>query len=123
VGPYSAQPILVAAPLFSERLATAMRSTGVSGRALAEQSGVDKGTITEWLQGGERAVRVETVRKVAATLGTTAEHLLDLPVDPDERPSAQSATAPLLSVMDRVYELLGELTALVGGARETGADS
>jgi transcriptional regulator with XRE-family HTH domain len=56
-----------------------MASAGLGVRALAQRSRVDKGTISAWRSGGQTKVRVETAGKVAAALGTSVEHLLDMP--------------------------------------------
>jgi transcriptional regulator with XRE-family HTH domain len=107
---------MVTAPLFAERLAAGMTSVGLTVRKLADKSGVDKGTIAEWRQGGDRAVSVAAVRKVAAVMGTSAEYLLDLPLSADSRspPAPRVSMAP---VLDRVEQLLDELAVLVAAAR------
>lgn len=56
-----------------------MANSGIGVRALAQRSGVDKGTVSGWHSGTQTRVRVETARKVAAALGTTVEYLLDMP--------------------------------------------
>jgi|GEM_PF-5238569 len=50
-----------------------------SVRKLAAASGVDKTTIQRWKKGEQPRVEVAAVRKVAHSLGTTAEDLLDIP--------------------------------------------
>lgn len=56
-----------------------MENSSIGVRALAQRSGVDKGTVSAWHSGAQTRVRVETARKVAAALGTTVEYLLDMP--------------------------------------------
>jgi len=111
---------MVVAPLFGERLASTMKSAGFTVRKLAKKSGVDKGTITEWRRGGDRAVSVDAVRKVASAMATSAEELLDLPAVVDsQRPVAVKAP-PLMPVIDRVEQLREELTTWVADARRAG---
>jgi transcriptional regulator with XRE-family HTH domain len=117
--PYSARPVVVAAPLFRARLEKAM--AGVSIRKLADRSGVNKDTINEWRTGAERPVHVEAVRKVAAALGTTAEHLLDLPVDLEAGPADESRPAAWFPAIDRAEELLAQLAVALDEARHPGS--
>jgi len=107
---------MVAAPRFRERLHAARSGFGV--RELAKLSGVDKETVSRWLNGPERPVNVDAVRKMAAVLGTTAEHLLDLPVDPQAAPTDEYR--PWLPAIERAEGLLEELGAALGEARRSG---
>ena len=56
-----------------------MRMAHLGVRELATASRVDKGTISAWKTGRQTRVQVDKVRRVATPLGTTAEHLLDMP--------------------------------------------
>lgn len=114
--PYSARPVTVAAPLFRARLHEARGDLGV--RELAKLSGVDKETISRWLKGPEGSVNVDAVGKVAAALGTTVEHLLDLPVDTQAPP--EDEPRPWLPAIDRAEGLLKELAAALDEARSAG---
>jgi transcriptional regulator with XRE-family HTH domain len=79
MSPYTAQPLEVEAPQLAERLTEAIRARGISARQAAIDSGLNKGTVVAWRRGDQRRVQVDKVRQLAGVLGTTAEHLLDLP--------------------------------------------
>lgn len=111
---YSGSALLVDAPKLKDRLRESM-GTARGVRELASASGVDKGTISAWYSGRQTRVRVETVRKVAAQLGTTAEHLLDLPPAPKSESSAAAAeTEEKSAVLRRVADLQPMLETLEG---------
>lgn len=97
---YSGSALLVDAPDLRDRLHASMRAARLGVRELAAASGVNKGTISAWHTGRQTRVRVETVRKVAAPLGTTVEHLLDMPplggqADPIDTTDAEQQAAVL----------------------------
>jgi transcriptional regulator with XRE-family HTH domain len=124
--------VQVIAPQLAERLSAAIRNSKYSAREVADLSGVDKGTISEWTRADERVdrgVQVERVERVARVLGTSAEQLLDLPEPADAQANAPTPiesrappvrTAVAISVSNekvrRMQELIVELAALAQDA-------
>lgn len=112
---YSGTALVVEAPDLGARLRERMAQAGVGVRALAKRSGVDKGTISAWHSGAQTRVRVGTARKVAAALGTSVEHLLDLPPAGDAEggaavPAGQARLLRRIAALTPVIEALEEPT-------------
>jgi hypothetical protein len=102
-------------------------------RALADASGIDKGTISLWRTwdrkdanaGKSISIQVDKVRKVAKELNTTAEYLLDLsPGGSDAAPAgaAQRALlkriAAMKSAIAQVDEPTQALAAALAGSQQ-----
>ncbi len=120
--PYSARPTQVIAPRLGELLTKAMADADIRIRPLAELSGVDKNTIVAWRRpGGGKAVNVAAVERVAAVLGTTAEHLLDLPSS-QKAEGARSAPAEWREILDRVEDFVQEVSTLIDATHLRGTD-
>lgn len=89
MSPYTAIPVVAHAPALAARLREAMDAKGIGVRELATRTGINKGTISAWQRGDQQRVQVDRVRRAATVLGTTAEHLLDLP--PPTQPAGDSS--------------------------------
>lgn len=107
---YSAVPVVVHAPLLAKRLKEQMKAKGIGVRQLAEETKVDKTTISAWQRGNQRRVRVGTVHKVAAKLDTTVEHLLDLPPTLSDAGSVVSEQVALLKRVAALGPAVAALT-------------
>lgn len=84
-------------------------------RGLAELTGVDKETISNWRTGRVTRVQVAKVKRIAEPLGTTAEDLLDLPI-----PGAQRNDPPpprLLPEINRAEALVEQLAGVIADAK------
>ena len=98
------------AVLFRERLAEAMRRHGVSGSALARDTGVDRSTISQLLAPeGTRMPNAHFAADAAAVLGVSTDWLLGL-TDRPERPgdlvdaAVRMTTAERSSIEDRILD-------------------
>jgi len=116
VSPYSASPERIAAPSLADRLTERMGDQRISVRQLAEEADINKDTLNSWRKGRVKSVRLELAERVAAALGTTTEHLLDLPANPRTE-KARSPAGEIGPLVTRLEGLLTELNDAVKEAR------
>ena len=64
-------------PVFAERLALAIKLSGLKKQHIARCLGLDPGMITYWLRGGEP--RLATLVQLARILNVSPNHLLGWP--------------------------------------------
>jgi transcriptional regulator with XRE-family HTH domain len=123
--PDNSEPYSVASPQFPARLTQLMRDRDYRVRKLAEDSRVDKGTISSWRQGRQKRYTIATVAKVAAVLGMSASDLLEINVDPAPVKPPPHLTPARLDLLRRLDDSLApllkqipELEQLLREARE-----
>ncbi len=90
---------------FAERLREAAAARGLSGNALAAESGIRQSTISRAMR-GESVFRMAAARAVAEALGVRVAWLLDGDGPPPEMASGATADQ-LMSALDAALQVAG----------------